>query len=337
MSRNYSRKTFLRQTPNRILKEYFSRKNLLKNIDFDSLGETDIESISQALDQLSEKQGTEIEADFRLVNEMAYGKGIEVLVEEANWPNHKVDLSSTYEQIENHYGRAFWFFLNYPLVFEIASRFDYMDRAGGWQRRYIGERLKPAIERKDLENLEKAVSDFYRKQGRGRHCKVDNYLRYNPERHCYFAYPEDYATTEMEIDEKGEFCNRPRKPVFEVIFVYKPEIGDLEVCAKGGQKVVEKLQIIFCQTILGLDSLPDKKNRRFDLSKLKDKDFHFVTEPQDGIEKVTIKMLRLDLPGGAGNRSISFEASSPRAEQPVRKITIQIRLKRRKAGQDAHV
>ena len=57
MSRNYSPKTFLRQTPNTILKEYFRRKNLLKNIDFDSLGETDIESISQALDQLSEKKG----------------------------------------------------------------------------------------------------------------------------------------------------------------------------------------------------------------------------------------------------------------------------------------
>jgi hypothetical protein len=28
-------------------------------------------------------------------------------------------------------------------------------------------------------------------------------------------------------------------------------------------------------------------------------------------------MLRLDLPGGAGNRCITFEASSPRAEQPV--------------------
>lgn len=35
MSRNYSRNTFLRQTPNKILKEYLTRKGLLAGIDFD--------------------------------------------------------------------------------------------------------------------------------------------------------------------------------------------------------------------------------------------------------------------------------------------------------------
>jgi hypothetical protein len=41
MSRNYAPKTFLRQTPNAILKEYFQHKNLLGGIDFDKLGETE--------------------------------------------------------------------------------------------------------------------------------------------------------------------------------------------------------------------------------------------------------------------------------------------------------
>jgi len=54
MSRNYSPKTFLRQSPNKILKEYFARKNLLTNIYFDSLQETEIEPIAQAIDQLPE-------------------------------------------------------------------------------------------------------------------------------------------------------------------------------------------------------------------------------------------------------------------------------------------
>jgi len=35
------------------------------------------------------------------------------------------------------------------------------------------------------------LREFYRSQGRGRFCHVDYYLRLEPERHCYFAYPED--------------------------------------------------------------------------------------------------------------------------------------------------
>lgn len=298
MWRNYSPKTFLRQTPNKVLKEYFARRNVLADVDFDSLKETEIEPIAQALDELPEKERTEIEADFRQVNEMACSLGVRVLVEEAESSFHNLDLSETFEQMKNHYERAFWVFLNQRIVFEIASELAYMERVSSWRRRYVGEGLTPAVEEKDLENLAKSLSDFYKKQGRGHHCKIDNYLRQRPERHCYFAYPEDYATTDIGYDEGGEFLHWPRKPAFEVIFVYRPESGSLEVSAKGGKDEIEKLQEIFCQTILGLDRLPDEKGKPYDLSKLKDKDFAFRRDPEDGIEKVTIKSLRLDLPGG---------------------------------------
>jgi hypothetical protein len=67
---------------------------------------------------------------------------------------------------------------------------------------------------------------------------------------------------------------------------------------------------------LGLESLPKLEKRHFDLSKLNDKTLKFVTEPADGIEKVTIRMLRLDLPG-IGNRRITLEASPSNDGQPV--------------------
>jgi hypothetical protein len=315
MWRNYSPKTFLRQTPNHILKEYFTRKDLLADIDFDALGKTEIEPIAEAIDQLPEEQRTKIEADFRQIFEMACEKGVQLLLEEARF-YHDLDLSTIFEKMENHYERAFWVFLNHPRVFTVASDFDYMDRVGGWKPIPVGEGLKPAVGEDDKKHLVKSLSDFYKKQGRGRHCRVDNYLRSEPERHCYFAYPEDYATTEIEIDEKGEFCNRPRKPVFEVIFVYKPENGDLVVCAKGKTDEIKRLQEIFCTRILGLDSLPDETGKRFDLSKLKDKNISFVTDIQDGIESVKLKMLCLDLPGSY-KRRITFEASSSDGGQPI--------------------
>ena len=319
MSRNYSPKTFLRQTLNKVLEEYFAHKNLLSDINFDSLSETEIEIVAEALDHLPEKDRREVEAEFRQINEMAFHTGVQVLVEEAGSVFHNLDWTETFEQMKNHYERAFWAFLNHRLIFDIASELVYMDMVSGWRQRYVGEGLTPAIEEEDKERLARAVSTFYKKQGRGYHCKVDNYRRENPERHCYFAYPEDYPTTEMGYDENGKFRHWPTRRAFEVIFVYRPANGFMEVSAKGKREEMEKLQEVLGQTILGLDKLPDAKNKRFELSKLKDKNFQFVNDPQDCIERVTIKLLRLDLPG-FGNRRITLEANSSDGGQPIHRL-----------------
>ena len=319
MWRNYSPRTFLRKTPNKVLKEYFARKGLLSDVDFDSLDETEIEVVDEALDRLVEKEKIEIEAEFRQINEMACQAGVQVLVEEAGSVFHNLDWTETFGQMKNHHERAFWAFLNHRTIFEIASELAYMDMAGGWRQRYVREGLTPAVAPEDKEQLAQAVSAFYKKQGRGYHCKVDNYRRENPERHCYFAYPEDYPTTEMGYDDNGKFCHWPTRRAFEVIFVYKPGNGFVEVSAKGKREEIEKLQEVFGQNILGLDKLPDAKSKPYELSKLKDKNFRFVTEPQDGIEKVTIKLLRLDLPG-LGSRRITLEVSSSDGGQDIHSL-----------------
>jgi hypothetical protein len=78
---------------NTSLKEYFTRKGLLAGVDFDSLRETEIEPIVKALDQLDDKQRTDVEAEFRQVNEMACEMGVQVLIEEADSPFHNLDWS----------------------------------------------------------------------------------------------------------------------------------------------------------------------------------------------------------------------------------------------------
>ena len=122
MSRNYSPRTFLRQTPNKVLKEYFARKGLLSDVGFDSLSETGIEVVAEALDRLAEKEKIEVEAEFRQINEMAFETGVRVLIEEAGSGFHNLDWTETFKQMKNHYERAFWAFLNHHVVFEIGSR-----------------------------------------------------------------------------------------------------------------------------------------------------------------------------------------------------------------------
>lgn len=76
---------------------------------------------------------------------------------------------------------------------------------------------------------------------------------------------------------------------------------------------------MFCKAILGLDRLPDKMLKHFDLTLLKDKGIHFLTEPADGVEGVCVRMLRFDVPG-TGNRRITFEASSPSDGKAIYKL-----------------
>jgi hypothetical protein len=97
----------------------------------------------------------------------------------------------------------------------------------------------------------------------------------------------------------------------EVIFVYRPADGVLELWAKGNQEHKEDLMRVLCQTILGLKDLPEKDPvPDYDLSGLKDRNKDLSTDATDGVEAVDIKMLRIGM--GARGQRITFEANPSR-------------------------
>jgi hypothetical protein len=314
VSRNYSPRNFLRKTPNALLERYFESRKIPLEIDWQKLEETDVEPVYEAILKLKQNDLIKVEKEFRQVNEMACAKGTLCLLEEGESPFHNLKLADRFEQMSDPYEKAMWMFLEHPKVFEIAESLYRMDSVGGWKHCGVYQGLEPKVEPEDLEKFAAKISEFYQKQGRGKHCHVENYLRQNPERHCYFAYPEDYARTELEYED-DVLKSVGIKPAFEVIFVYRPDTGILETNAGGKADDVKKLQESFCQTILGLEKLPDATSRIFKLEKLKN-DFQFPTNPKEGIKKVYLKMLQLELPGGR-RRKITFEDGSNEKGQPI--------------------
>jgi len=315
MSRNYSPKNFIQKTPNSLLKQFFEREEISLELDWDNLGEPDVQSIYGAIERLPEKNRTKIENIFRQINEMACDKGTQSLIEEGESMFHNLQLADRFEAMSNHYEIAFWMYLNHPLVFDIAESLYRMDNVGSWKQCAVYRGLEPKIEPEEINQFAEKIIEFYKKQGRGHHCVVRNYKRENPERHCYFAYPEDYAKTELEYDEDGKLDNRNIKPAFEVIFVYHTESGILETNAKGKTSDVKKLQVSFCQTILGLEKIPDGNSKEIKLEKLKE-NFGFPVNPTDGIKRVQLKMLQLELPNGK-RRRLTFEDGSSDSGQPI--------------------
>jgi len=300
MVRQFSPRTFFRQTPNHILQQYFESKDIPTEIDWDILGETEIEPLFELLDQLEDHPRQSVEGDFVAINEMSSKQGVVAMLEEAQlWGQ---DWAQAFGEMKNNYERAFWTFLNERRRFDGAGSLHQLDRIGSWKRRMVGLMLEPKTAEEDIKLFESALRSFYAKQGRGRFCKVDYYERANPERHCFFAYPEDFANAELGYDDEGHFQHRIHRAAFENIFVYRPDDGVLEVHAKGGKKVVEPLMEIFCTTILGLKAMPEDGRMPFDLTSLKDRNFNFAIEPTDGITSIDLLELKLDIAGNGTGR-----------------------------------
>ncbi|QOJ04361.1 MAG: hypothetical protein HRU71_13060 [Planctomycetia bacterium] len=312
MARQYSAKTFLRSVPNTMLEEYFKRRGVDLGFRWDMLRETEVNPIFEAMERLDEQVRSRIDSDFSMINDLACEGGTQAILEDAELWNHD-DWPERFSRMNNAYERAMWTFLNDPKRFQVAGCFHEMDRLGGWRRRFVGKFLQARCDEQSLAAFQKSLRIFYRRQGRGRHCHVDVYERHDPERQCYFAYPEDYASTDIGYDERGRFQHRARRSAFEIIFVYRPEDGLLELRARGNKRQITQLEEIFCKTILGLVQLPEDGRVPFDLAVLKDSAFSFRTAPKDRVAAVHVRAMRFDVPASPSWRiAISANANDRR-------------------------
>jgi hypothetical protein len=165
-----------------------------------------------------------------------------------------------------------------------------------------------AVDDASLQQLAGLIRNyFHHTEGRGKNCIVEPFRR--GELDYFFAYPEDYSQQSIEW-VNGEFDRRPHNPAFEVIYVYSQKEGSLDLHFRGSYKAIVPLQEMFAQAILKLDELPpDPKDERvYDLNPLIQKDFNFIYNAGSGIERVTVKKMRLSSRVIRGDR-ITLEAN----------------------------
>ena len=85
MVRQFSPRTFFRQTPNDMLRRYFESKGIPIGIEWGGLGETEVEAIFEAMGQLEDRTRQRVEGDFLAINELACSKGVLAILEEARF------------------------------------------------------------------------------------------------------------------------------------------------------------------------------------------------------------------------------------------------------------
>lgn len=307
MSRQYAPKTFLRQIrPSQFLK-YFQQRGITPAVDLELLKRPNVDPAYQWMQSLRPDMLREAETDFLAVSEMATELGIHALLRAAR--SRGLAWEETFKE-GNHYQRAFFAFLFHRKVFELATYFDEMDRIGGsrWRRRFVGKGLEPATSSEMLAHLAEQMCRAYKKQGRGQRCHIDYYRRAEPDRHCFFAYPEDFPVSDIGYTDENVLAARPRRPAIEVVFVYRPDDGLLEITAPGGQDWADELASVFCTTVLGMDDAPpESRLATINLQVLLSREFRFPCDPGTGIETVDLREVRLELPDGS-NKSVTFTA-----------------------------
>jgi hypothetical protein len=289
----FNSKSFLRQVSNPTLARFFSRYPTFAEFDWKTLKNNQIDPIFETWNILPDDERREATRISRQAHSLASVRGTRALIEAGR--ERRVDLTEKLKALKSGQERALTCFLDHPDVFGAARILDHVDGLPrrSWERRSGLAKMCLNVTDVMKSALAKRVSDFYRQRdGRADHCKVEHQVRGNGG-DWFFSYPADYDFDELGYDDDGELESRPRRSVFEVVFVYDGATGNLDLYAEGGRPVRDELVALFTETILGhRQELEPCRRPPFDLALFKNPNLTLPTRPEHGIARVYVHSLR---------------------------------------------
>lgn len=302
---NYTLKSFLRQTQNSLLEEFFKQKNLLHDFEWYRtepsgnkvrLPETEINGLADAIEQLNNNDLFAVHQEFKQICWMATDERVSCLIDLGTKPKFRIDLVKEFNEngIEGYFSRSMYVYLHHDDLFNYAVKFLEIITTESVREFEIGPGLKPKINEKALAAFKHAVIRHYVGKGRGDKCVIDCYHKKGQtDQYCYYIFQEDCVKNVLDFDETGEHLIwQPRRNNFDNVFFFEPKTGRLRIHA-GGERNTEQLAALFCRHILDLPGRPNHDTQVYDLSRIKDPKFTF--DPQSPIEKIHLKEIICDM------------------------------------------
>jgi hypothetical protein len=121
MVQEYPPRRFFRHAPNLMLQRYFAARNVMSEVDFGALTETQVEPIYESWLKLSDDTRKEMEQDFQDIDSLATEGGSKAILDEARW--HGEDLAEQFASLTGVHEHAFWTFLERPKYWQGALAF----------------------------------------------------------------------------------------------------------------------------------------------------------------------------------------------------------------------
>lgn len=287
----YKAKEFLRNIDVVLLESYLESFDL-KLPDHIKKDDPEIDQIVEYLESLDAETKEKLEIGFMDINQMSTEKGVASLLILASGKG--IHMQEHVGKLENDHNQALYFYLNCRDIFDdclTVGSFEYLAS----RSEKIG-RLKVSLEEvtkpETVEELSSALmSYFMEKDGRGENCIIDVYP--DGDRVYFHANPQDYLKSTTQYDSDGKLKRRTVKTVFEVIFIYYPLEGKIELSVKGGKKRQNELFNIFNSIVLKDPNPVPEKEQTYNFNRLIEDDFTMPMKPEDNLSYVFLKAVRL--------------------------------------------
>jgi hypothetical protein len=300
---------FVRKTSSQLLQAYFDQTQVSMpgSIDWGSQEGKLAKPLLMAIDQMTPADHARVQADADRIADMTDQAGQVAL-------NTVVTDREQFEKIKVGHDRALWVFLNNRPEFERAEEIRYADhyRRGAMWSGFV---IEPGV---DL-NIDVAAlarfKDALRTQLRSENIEIEHFQRVRvgycgKEHHLtqMAIYSEGFPQDDLAFDGPDNLIRRSRRPVREAAMVYEQATGVIEVVGKEKDSRLDIARLAV-RDLLGFDF---KQNplplRRYDLAPLM-RPNAFPVDPQDGIDSVKLKMLRL-MPIDAPGERVTLECLS---------------------------
>lgn len=301
MSRQYAPRAVFRYLPLPLVRDFLDRRRIAVGSEWAALADGDTQAVYQAWNNLPAPARDAVEEMLRQVHEMASPAATRALANETLYRG--ADIVPALEPIDGHHGKALWVLTHHPVAFHVARLLLAAANPGGrYWNLTTGFPGRPAdTDPATVQEFRLAVARLYRtEQGRGQQCTVEHYERDGV---LYlFVYLDDYTQTHVSHDGRGTLRRVPLRPAFEVVYVYNPLAGTLDLFAHGTRVWRDQLREMFCTHLLGQASPGNDPARRgYQLGGLLDRGFLLAPDPPSGIDGAVLRRLRVGV-GGSGRR-----------------------------------
>lgn len=273
-----------------LLAEYLKKRH---SLDFsagkkDETKEECADRFMEFLEKQEEKVRDRVFMDFEYINTLSSENHIKALCDHS--PN--INRAEVIEKrAENNDERALLAYINYEEEFD-----EYYSRAN-IESAAVKELSLPKtvpltdITAEKVKAFEDKVQSVYRASYKGEQCKIKTFP--DTDNIILRAYLEDLPTRDTAFENGKLDEKRVRKPVFDAIFIYKPELKMLGVRAIGGKDTVSQLQKLFCSHFLGIDHI-NTNVERYTLAPVKDlTKLNLIADASYGVERAYLKSVRL--------------------------------------------
>jgi hypothetical protein len=309
---DFNLKRFLRRTPPDVLRRYFDarKSGLSDQIDWQDPKQTGPDALFAAITALAQRDRDAIITDLENVEQLCDMVG-QIALHSVAAGNARV--LSLLHSADSNVAKSVTLLVADDALFEHALAAAYADRllqGPSWSAFNIDASATIVASSPNLPAFEAELATaLTRADGSTGKLKIDSFERGTVSadgtatgRNVHYAiYSEGLPVSDVEF-RGDELKRETRRPVHEGAILYDVDGRTLDVVARGGMAVRNRIAASFAQNMLGVKSkIHPVTLRLFALDRLR-RSMSFDSDPADGVKTAKVTLLRLARTGSGYER-----------------------------------